>query len=156
MSKVSFGIEATTKVSFTFEPAQTVELLPETMDLPLKNTFIHFDSTDSEVELERQSRKATCPDLVMRRAFRTKTALRRRQQEKLNLHLAGECKPCCFFAFKADGCRHGDDCEYCHLCTRRDIRRWKKARRNGGQPAVQSVQSTGSTTVSGDECQQED
>lgn len=122
-------------VFFNLEATQVAEL-PETVELAVKNTFIHFDGTDSESEGEetlssrKDGRQATCPDPVQRRAFRTKTGLRRRQQAKLELHQSGNCKPCCFFAFKADGCRHGDDCEYCHFCTRRDIRRWKKSRRN--------------------------
>merc|ERR1719506_2963092 len=33
-------------------------------------------------------------------------------------HRNGECQPCAYFAFRADGCRQGDDCEFCHLCTR--------------------------------------
>jgi len=28
-------------------------------------------------------------------------------------HIAGECQPCAYFAFRADGCRQGDDCEFC-------------------------------------------
>eukprot|EP00929_Paragymnodinium_shiwhaense_P083020 TRINITY_DN4406_c0_g1_i1.p1 TRINITY_DN4406_c0_g1~~TRINITY_DN4406_c0_g1_i1.p1 ORF type:complete len:127 (+),score=30.56 TRINITY_DN4406_c0_g1_i1:81-461(+) len=102
--------------------------LPVCDALPQKNTFIHFDDVDSELELERPSRRqATCPDLVQRRTFRTKTFLARRQQGKLAMHAAGECRPCAYFALKSDGCRLGDDCSYCHLCTRRDIRKWKKA-----------------------------
>lgn len=37
-------------------------------------------------------------------------------------HLQGECKPCSYFAFKKDGCRKGDACEFCHLDTRDEIR----------------------------------
>eukprot|EP00929_Paragymnodinium_shiwhaense_P018291 TRINITY_DN12859_c0_g1_i1.p3 TRINITY_DN12859_c0_g1~~TRINITY_DN12859_c0_g1_i1.p3 ORF type:complete len:127 (-),score=19.02 TRINITY_DN12859_c0_g1_i1:443-823(-) len=110
-------------VAFKFD-VETIEL-PQSTDLPEKNTFIHFDEADSEVELPPRN-EASCPDLVQRRAFRTKTFLAKRQRRKLALHLAGDCRPCAYFAFKTDGCRLGDDCSYCHLCTRKDIRKWKK------------------------------
>eukprot|EP00929_Paragymnodinium_shiwhaense_P083029 TRINITY_DN4406_c1_g4_i1.p2 TRINITY_DN4406_c1_g4~~TRINITY_DN4406_c1_g4_i1.p2 ORF type:complete len:128 (-),score=27.00 TRINITY_DN4406_c1_g4_i1:418-801(-) len=109
-------------VAFTLE-VETIEL--ESANLPQKNTFIHFDDSDSEAELPPRS-QATCPDLLQRRAFRTKTFLAKRQQRKLAMHFAGECRPCAYFAFRADGCRQGDDCAFCHYCTRRDIRKWKK------------------------------
>eukprot|EP00929_Paragymnodinium_shiwhaense_P083025 TRINITY_DN4406_c1_g1_i1.p1 TRINITY_DN4406_c1_g1~~TRINITY_DN4406_c1_g1_i1.p1 ORF type:complete len:133 (-),score=27.28 TRINITY_DN4406_c1_g1_i1:109-507(-) len=112
-------------VAFT-EEVKTGEML-EVMELPQKNTFIHFDdTTDSDAELPPRS-EATCPDLLLRRAFRTKTSIAKQQQRKMALHLSGECRPCAYFAFKTDGCRLGDDCQYCHLCTRRDIRKWKRA-----------------------------
>jgi len=44
------------------------------------------------------------------------------------LHRRGECKPCAYFAFRADGCRAGADCEFCHLCTKSQARGKKKAK----------------------------
>jgi len=44
------------------------------------------------------------------------------------LHRRGECQPCAYFAFRADGCRAGDDCEFCHLCTKSQAKSKKKAR----------------------------
>jgi hypothetical protein len=44
-------------------------------------------------------------------------------------HEIGECSPCAYFWQKADGCRLGDECKYCHLCDRDAIRRWKKAKK---------------------------
>merc|ERR1719329_954014 len=41
-------------------------------------------------------------------------------------HRRGDCKPCAYFLYKADGCRHGDQCEYCHLCKRGEIKKRKK------------------------------
>jgi hypothetical protein len=43
------------------------------------------------------------------------------------MHLRGECQPCAYFAFRADGCRN-DDCEFCHFCTKTQARAKKKAR----------------------------
>merc|ERR1712232_1180191 len=99
--------------------------VPADTELPTKNTFVHFDTCDSEYELPPR-KEATCPDLVQRRAFRTKTFLKRRAQQKALLHAHKQCKPCAYFAYKADGCRNGEDCEHCHLCTRPQIRRRKR------------------------------
>lgn len=44
-------------------------------------------------------------------------------------HTLGDCSPCAYFWQKADGCRLGDECQYCHLCDRDAIRRWKKAKK---------------------------
>jgi len=44
-------------------------------------------------------------------------------------HARGECRPCAYFRHKADGCRQGDDCPFCHLCDHDAIKRLKKAKR---------------------------
>jgi len=49
---------------------------------------------------------------------------RNRQNEAL--HLRGECQPCAFFALRADGCRRGNLCEFCHLCDKKEIKRRKR------------------------------
>eukprot|EP00434_Breviolum_minutum_P017071 symbB.v1.2.015062.t1/scaffold1116.1/size136988/5 len=40
---------------------------------------------------------------------------------KLELHLRGECRPCLFHTRKADGCRKGNACEHCHICTASEV-----------------------------------
>eukprot|EP00435_Cladocopium_sp_Y103_P033721 s158_g8.t1 len=42
---------------------------------------------------------------------------------KLERHLSGACRPCLFFRRKADGCRRGDACDHCHLCSAEETRR---------------------------------
>jgi len=42
-------------------------------------------------------------------------------------HIMGTCRPCSYFHFKEDGCRNGDSCEFCHLCTTEEARRKKQA-----------------------------
>jgi len=37
-------------------------------------------------------------------------------------HDKGNCKPCLYFTLKADSCRNGDKCEFCHRCTREVIK----------------------------------
>jgi hypothetical protein len=48
--------------------------------------------------------------------------------EKELVHRRGDCQPCAYFAFRADGCRAGDDCEFCHLCTKSQAKSKKKQR----------------------------
>mmetsp|Transcript_64907 Transcript_64907/g.120796 ORF Transcript_64907/g.120796 Transcript_64907/m.120796 type:complete len:211 (+) Transcript_64907:74-706(+) len=48
--------------------------------------------------------------------------------EKEALHYRKECTPCAYFARKADGCRSGDGCQFCHLCDAGEIKRRKKAK----------------------------
>merc|ERR1712048_963590 len=37
---------------------------------------------------------------------------------KVAAHNRGECQPCTYYWFKKDGCRKGEDCEFCHLCPK--------------------------------------
>merc|ERR1711924_217411 len=41
-------------------------------------------------------------------------------------HRFGMCVPCSFHAFRSDGCRHGDACEFCHRCTAQEARARRK------------------------------
>jgi len=42
------------------------------------------------------------------------------------LHERGECKPCAYFQHKQDGCRQGEDCPFCHLCSPEALKERKK------------------------------
>ncbi|CAK8991076.1 unnamed protein product [Durusdinium trenchii] len=48
-------------------------------------------------------------------------------EEKLAAHQAGQCRPCGYFNVKGDGCRLGDDCQYCHFCTEQDLKSRKRS-----------------------------
>eukprot|EP00930_Biecheleria_cincta_P045714 TRINITY_DN314_c0_g4_i1.p1 TRINITY_DN314_c0_g4~~TRINITY_DN314_c0_g4_i1.p1 ORF type:complete len:297 (+),score=34.75 TRINITY_DN314_c0_g4_i1:65-955(+) len=41
-------------------------------------------------------------------------------------HEEGTCKPCVYFTMKEDGCRLGDNCTFCHICTRESIKEKKQ------------------------------
>merc|ERR1711879_629429 len=41
-------------------------------------------------------------------------------------HHLGRCTPCSYHVFKPDGCRRGNNCKFCHLCTWVEIKRRKK------------------------------
>jgi len=49
------------------------------------------------------------------------------------LHLRGECQPCAYFALRADGCRRGKLCEFCHLCDKKEIKRRKRQYRKSSK-----------------------
>merc|ERR1719220_1700356 len=42
-------------------------------------------------------------------------------------HARGECKPCASFWRKADGCRKGIDCPFCHICNQGSVKKKRKA-----------------------------
>ncbi|CAE8648132.1 unnamed protein product [Polarella glacialis] len=48
-------------------------------------------------------------------------------KEKLLAHRLGKCKPCGYLYFKVDGCRQGDDCEFCHFCSLDDVKDRKRS-----------------------------
>eukprot|EP00928_Gymnodinium_smaydae_P095604 TRINITY_DN8253_c0_g4_i1.p1 TRINITY_DN8253_c0_g4~~TRINITY_DN8253_c0_g4_i1.p1 ORF type:complete len:261 (+),score=45.76 TRINITY_DN8253_c0_g4_i1:228-1010(+) len=53
-------------------------------------------------------------------------------------HAIGQCSPCAYYWNKADGCRQGSDCSFCHLCDADAMRRKKRIKRamvrNGAFP----------------------
>eukprot|EP00929_Paragymnodinium_shiwhaense_P014806 TRINITY_DN122770_c0_g1_i1.p1 TRINITY_DN122770_c0_g1~~TRINITY_DN122770_c0_g1_i1.p1 ORF type:complete len:152 (+),score=32.79 TRINITY_DN122770_c0_g1_i1:86-541(+) len=72
------------------------------------------------------------------------------QQKKLELHARGECRPCAYFAFRADGCRVGENCDFCHLCDRAQIRKWKKSKAKASKFAgLMNEFESGSSASSG-------
>jgi len=40
-------------------------------------------------------------------------------------HMAGTCKPCAF-NWKPEGCQHGQNCKFCHLCPIGEVKKRKK------------------------------
>jgi len=51
------------------------------------------------------------------------------QAAKVEAHEQRRCTPCAYFAYKADGCRLAENCEYCHLCERGELQRRRKERK---------------------------
>jgi hypothetical protein len=43
-------------------------------------------------------------------------------------HVKGECRPCAYFLYKVDGCRRGEQCSFCHLCSEGERKKRRKAR----------------------------
>eukprot|EP00929_Paragymnodinium_shiwhaense_P091574 TRINITY_DN51498_c0_g1_i1.p1 TRINITY_DN51498_c0_g1~~TRINITY_DN51498_c0_g1_i1.p1 ORF type:complete len:278 (-),score=24.08 TRINITY_DN51498_c0_g1_i1:486-1319(-) len=54
---------------------------------------------------------------------------RQRMLQKRQLHDQGFCRPCAYNSSKANGCRHGWECEFCHFCDKAQHRAWKSRMR---------------------------
>jgi len=97
--------------------------------MPVRHTFIHFDTSDGKGTAEpadaepaagSAGRSVSAPPLLLRRAFYL------RDPRKDEAHRSGHCKPCAYFLYKEDGCRLGDECSFCHLCAEGEVKRRKK------------------------------
>eukprot|EP00439_Symbiodinium_sp_Y106_P044460 s2393_g5.t1 len=87
----------------------------------IKNTFYNLpvmSSMTSEDDTENPWQSA--PTVMCVTAWRTKWP------NMEAAHNRGECKPCAYFLYKPDGCRNSDDCPYCHLCRKGEIKRRKR------------------------------
>lgn len=111
-------------------------------EVTVRNTFIHFDLDDEEEDPPRPLRRcASAPGLLRSEAVsapsadaaKAASAMVVASDQMIWEHKHGECRPCAYFLFKPDGCRHGPDCEFCHLCTVNDIKRRKKERSKQGK-----------------------
>jgi hypothetical protein len=41
-------------------------------------------------------------------------------------HAIGKCVPCAYFWYKKDGCRLGENCKFCHLCNKGEVKKRKR------------------------------
>jgi len=94
----------------------TAELFSE--PVPVKHTFVHFD--DDHPKLKKSD---SAPDIMCKVPFQ-----RIRNPEMEELHFRGECRPCAYFFHKADGCRQGSECTFCHLCPPEAVKAKRKER----------------------------
>lgn len=121
--------------------------------LPIKNTFIEFPNLfapASVVERHPQS----CPAFFLEEERKALEELGAsiQQQGFINRapeksrgasdHGTGNCKPCAWF-HHADGCRHGTDCEFCHLCPNGEIKKRKKEK----QKLIRAVKAVDPTAT---------
>lgn len=44
----------------------------------------------------------------------------------LESHALGRCTPCAYFWYKKDGCRVAENCKFCHLCKKGEIKKRKR------------------------------
>mmetsp|Transcript_47178 Transcript_47178/g.86589 ORF Transcript_47178/g.86589 Transcript_47178/m.86589 type:complete len:272 (-) Transcript_47178:150-965(-) len=102
---------------------------------PVKNTFLHYDVQSSDGQVDARGIKwCSAPTVVMENSFHTKNS--QRMKEMQILHANGECKPCAYFLYKSDGCRQGDECQFCHLCQRGEIKKRKKEKKRALRAAA--------------------
>eukprot|EP00931_Biecheleriopsis_adriatica_P046084 TRINITY_DN26442_c0_g4_i1.p1 TRINITY_DN26442_c0_g4~~TRINITY_DN26442_c0_g4_i1.p1 ORF type:complete len:163 (-),score=19.40 TRINITY_DN26442_c0_g4_i1:37-525(-) len=102
--------------------------------IPTMHGFIHFP-TSHDVIVESQMRRCeSCPPDVALFAGAFQVSAMSPHQEpshvattsKQQAHDEGTCRPCAYFLSKEDGCRHGADCHFCHLCPPDELKRRKK------------------------------
>jgi hypothetical protein len=91
----------------------------------VKNTFVHFkkehfEHCNSSGGEKKLSRSSSAPSIVLTCAFKQFTLT--------EMHQRGHCSPCAYFYAKADGCRLGSECKFCHLCSPDEIKNRKKQR----------------------------
>merc|ERR1712110_1395330 len=93
--------------------------------IPVKHTFIHYGSRETLFDQgpSRLERSVSAPGKLMSGRFRLNIA------PMTLAHMRNACKPCAYFINKHDGCRLGDECHFCHLCTGNDIKRRKKEKK---------------------------
>jgi len=121
----------------------------------VKNTFLHVVFPE-DVEQPAMRRSTSAPALLTATADGTAPQVAAElevQMQEANawasweegvaarakadqLHRQGSCRPCLYFAFKADSCRNSDECEFCHLCTREDVMRRRKQHRMRTRMAI--------------------
>jgi hypothetical protein len=116
--------------------------------LPTKNTFIDFPNLFSA---QNERHPQSCPAFFLEEERRALEALEASiQQQKpmpspfdesktvlgfierapekskgSDCHGTGSCKPCAWY-HHVEGCRHGADCEFCHMCPNGEIKKRKK------------------------------
>jgi len=124
------------------------------VQVPVRNTFIHFDCPDKLALFDRLAgrspasegrtslnRSASSPMLLSREStpmasdvpddqLSASSAPSGTISEKEAKHMRGECRPCAYFNYKKDGCRLGENCEFCHLCSREERKKKGKPRRS--------------------------
>lgn len=132
-------------------PSVTPAALSPLDAVPHKNTFIHYSDPTPDaygdgppvysapcILSHLPEATTTCANPVLGVALgelpqtRTSTApaavaaAPHQKDVPDSAHERGECKPCSYFWYKADGCRHGDQCNFCHLCEKGESKKRKK------------------------------
>ena len=60
---------------------------------------------------------------------------------KDEIHASGRCVPC-LYALKVEGCRKGDKCSHCHLCTKQEARARRRALHAARRTPVQGSEGS--------------
>jgi len=103
------------------------------LPMSMKNSFLHFEE---EAEPAPLRRVASAPGRLAAEhqeqgpsKAKGEEAFEVAKAAMAKAHDNGNCSPCHYFAFKADGCRTGDRCRFCHRCSRDAIMAQKAAGR---------------------------
>jgi len=105
---------------------ESSEVSSDLRDFVVKNTFLHFNSNRMEDEEDcpavspKLARSASAPGDLLTVPFKAYTMA--------ELHEIGKCHPCAYVYGKADGCRRGEQCKFCHACPPEELKTRKKLR----------------------------
>ena len=121
--------EITIREPFTQESSETYSV-----PINMKNGFVHYFQDDFDLMDCRLRRSTSCSAIL---PFPEDSAKQREiDRVALLLHESGKCNPCAYFKFKGDGCRNILSCQFCHLCSREEIK--QKKRRHAKQMKKQN------------------
>mmetsp|Transcript_9531 Transcript_9531/g.12878 ORF Transcript_9531/g.12878 Transcript_9531/m.12878 type:complete len:235 (+) Transcript_9531:105-809(+) len=97
------------------------------LSMTMKNSFLHFFGDEDE-ELVPLRRVASAPGRLAVEYHKQWPSKANREEELAatqaaiaEAHDNGHCKPCHYFAFKADSCRRGSECMFCHHCSQDQV-----------------------------------
>jgi len=143
---MSFVPSSEVKRSFQVEENTHGDDTTKTIQLPVKFTFIHFEVQEANQKQDRprgMARQTSAPGVLCTVPFSEKLSPMERA------HWKGSCKPCAYFHKKADSCRRGEDCEFCHICRPEELLKQTRAKRKAQHEArKKSRQVTWSRTFS--------
>jgi len=98
----------------------------ETTQWPVRFTFIHFEDREEHPKQDRpvgMVRQSSAPGVLCTVPFSEKLSPMERS------HWMGNCKPCAFLHRKADGCRRGEECEFCHFCRPEELKNQQREKK---------------------------
>jgi len=129
-------------------------------DFVVKNTFIHLvehDDDDAAGNHPKLLRCLSAPGSLLSCPFKTYTMLElhNKAYTVAELHEMGRCKPCAYRHGKADGCRLGSECGFCHACPPQELKNRKrmkvKAIKNRKREAWKADQAASHEPMLGDD-----
>lgn len=102
-------------------------------NLPIKNTFIDFPSLFPQQIIDSVRHPNSCPAYYFEEEKRAIATMMKEEEFSrpgepsvgAAEHGTGACKPCAWF-HHVDGCRHREQCEFCHMCPSGEIKKRKK------------------------------
>jgi len=106
--------------------------------VPVKSGFIHYHFDEFNLLAAPALRRSSCPTILslVEKPLAVVDVVEQPQavvEIKMTAavmakHVSGDCNPCAYYMIMADGCRNGENCNFCHLCDRAEIKRQKRQR----------------------------
>jgi len=102
--------------------------------IPVQNTFIHYNTAEEDASTPTW---LSSPAKLLNKSFHTIWPAHE------EAHYQNRCRPCAYHLYKRDGCRLGNECTFCHLCKRGEIKKRKKEKARGMRVAREARQMAG-------------